>query len=79
MKLIDFLVCCKKLVDENPDALQMEMFAEHGASGVLDEISNPFVEPISRWTDNVNSEMPIEEYLPRNYKYDSVIRVYTGN
>jgi len=76
MILIEFLKRCKKLVDENPDALQMEMFAEHGASGTLDEISNPFIDEISRWD---NSDMPITEMLPNDYLFDSVIRVYIGN
>jgi hypothetical protein len=76
MILIEFLKRCKKLVDENPDALKMEMFAEHGASGSLDEISSPFIDEISRWED---SDMPIEEMLPKDYPFDSVIRVYIGN
>jgi hypothetical protein len=76
MKLIDFLNNCKKLVDENPDALQMEMIAEHGASGSIDEISYPFIDKISRWN---GSDMDIEYMLPNDYAFDSVIRVYTGN
>ncbi len=72
MILLDFLKECKKLVDENPDALKMEMFAEHGASGSLDEISYPFVDEISRWDDS-------DMMLPRDYPYDNVIRVYIGN
>jgi len=76
MILIDFLKHCKEMIDENPEALKMEMFAEHGASGALDEISHPFIDKISRWK---NSDMPIEDMLPSDYPYDSVIRVYIGN
>jgi len=77
MKLIDFLNNCKKLVDENPDALQMEMIAEHGASGSIEEISYPYIDNLSRW--NGSGMEDIEDLLPNDYAFDSVIRVYTGN
>lgn len=74
MTLLEFLKHVKKLVDENPQALHMEMFAMNGASGATDPISHPFVDKINEWD---NSEFVLD--LPKDYKYDSVIRVYTGN
>lgn len=76
MILIDFLARCKKLVDENPAALHMEMFAEQGASGAIDEICSPYINKVSQWDD---SEIPIREMLPKDYPYDSIIRVCTRN
>jgi hypothetical protein len=76
MILIEFLKRCKKLVDENPEALKMEMFAVHGASGSIDEISSPFIEKLSEADDN---EEIYRDMLPNDYPLDSIIWVYIGN
>ena len=76
MILREFLLHCKKLVEECPDALDMECFTEEGASGSLSELSHPFVDKISRWDD---SDMPIKEMLCSDYPFDSVVRIYVGN
>jgi hypothetical protein len=77
MILIEFLKRCKKLVDENPDALKMEMFAVHGASGAIEEISSPFVEKLSEFGED---EREIYEHiLPNDYPLDSIVWVYIGN
>lgn len=76
MILIDFLKRCKELVDENPDALKMEMIAIHGASGAIEEMGNPYVKEISEFDDD---DEIIKDMLPRDYPLDSVVWVYIGN
>jgi hypothetical protein len=76
MVLREFLLHCKKLIEENPDALNMECFTEEGSSGSLSELSHPFVDKISRWDD---SEYSIGDMLPNDYPFDSVVRIYVGN
>jgi hypothetical protein len=78
MILIDFLKQCKELVDENPDALKMEMFAIHGASGAVDEMGGVYTKKVSEF-DSASDECVIEYLLPSDYLLDSVIWVYIGN
>ena len=77
MTLFEFLGQCKKMVEENPEALHMEMFAVHSASGAPDEIGYPFVQELSRWEND--REFDLFDMLPRDYKYDKIIKVSTGN
>lgn len=76
MKLIDFLTQCKKIIDKNPNALQMEMFSYHSASGAIDELSYPSISKISSRGDD---EELFKEMLPKDYSYDDVITVSIGN
>lgn len=75
MTLRQFLKYCKKMVDENPKCLDMEMFAIHGASGSTDEVGSPCIRELSETSD----EELIRDMLPRDYPYDSFIDVYIGN
>jgi hypothetical protein len=76
MKLIDFLNSCKKLIEENPDALQMEMFGIVGSSGTGSEMGNPYISTIEKRS---SGEFPVEDMLPNDYEYDKIIWVYMGN
>jgi hypothetical protein len=76
MILSDFLKRCKKLVDENPDVLNMEMLSVDGSSGMINEIGNPCIKEIS---DFEGSEEEIEYMLPNDYPFDSFVKVYVGN
>jgi hypothetical protein len=71
-----FLLDAKKLIEDDPKCLDMEMFGECGSSGALYEMSSLNISKVSSWK---NSEFPLEEMLPSDYSHDSIVRVYLGN
>lgn len=70
MKLREFLTSCKRMLEEFPEALDMEMFATHGASGETNPISSPHVEEVDE---------DIRDMLYRGYDKDLYVEVYIGN
>lgn len=76
MILREFLLEIIELIEENPDALNLECFTEESASGSISEVSYPFIAKVSDWD---NSEYPLSDMLPNTYEYDSIIRICVGN